>query len=61
MYIQNLKRIETIEDDESEIIEAVRRMSNRYDFVVTRYDLMKNLEWSCKRSSKLMDKSLVEE
>ncbi|KAI0915129.1 molybdopterin binding domain-containing protein [Ustulina deusta] len=31
----NLKRIETIEDDESEIIEAVRRMSNRYDFVVT--------------------------
>ncbi|KAI0815870.1 molybdopterin binding domain-containing protein [Xylaria sp. FL0064] len=31
----NLKRIETIEDDESEIIEAVQRMSNRYDFVVT--------------------------
>ncbi|KAI0419199.1 molybdopterin binding domain-containing protein [Xylaria grammica] len=31
----NLKRVETIEDDESEIIEAVRRMSNRYDFVVT--------------------------
>ncbi|KAI1170558.1 molybdopterin binding domain-containing protein [Nemania sp. FL0916] len=31
----NLKRIETIEDDEDEIIEAVRRMSNRYDFVVT--------------------------
>ncbi|KAI1347356.1 molybdopterin binding domain-containing protein [Xylaria sp. FL0043] len=32
---KNLKRIETIEDDESEIIEAVQRMSNRYDFVVT--------------------------
>ncbi|KAH7017340.1 molybdenum cofactor synthesis domain-containing protein [Ilyonectria destructans] len=31
----NLKRIEVIEDDESEIIEAVRRMSDRYDFVVT--------------------------
>ncbi|KAK3319279.1 MoaB/Mog domain-containing protein [Apodospora peruviana] len=31
----NLKRIEVIEDDEDEIIEAVRRMSNRYDFVVT--------------------------
>jgi hypothetical protein len=36
--MQNLKRIEVIEDDESEIIEAVRRMSDRYDFVVTRYD-----------------------
>ncbi|KAI3318695.1 molybdopterin binding domain-containing protein [Xylariaceae sp. AK1471] len=31
----NLKRIETIEDDEGEIIEAVRRMSDKYDFVVT--------------------------
>ncbi|KAH6895838.1 molybdenum cofactor synthesis domain-containing protein [Thelonectria olida] len=31
----NLKRIEVIEDDESEIVEAVRRMSGRYDFVVT--------------------------
>ncbi|KAI0458781.1 molybdopterin binding domain-containing protein [Xylaria acuta] len=31
----NLKRVETIEDDEDEIIEAIRRMSNRYDFVVT--------------------------
>ncbi|KAI0098098.1 molybdopterin binding domain-containing protein [Hypoxylon sp. NC0597] len=31
----NLKRIEVIEDDEDEIIEAVRRMSDRYDFVVT--------------------------
>ncbi|KKZ62725.1 hypothetical protein EMCG_02936 [[Emmonsia] crescens] len=30
-----LKRIEVIADDESEIIEAVRRMSERYDFVVT--------------------------
>ncbi|KAI5463752.1 MoaB/Mog domain-containing protein [Mariannaea sp. PMI_226] len=31
----NLKRVEVIEDDESEIVEAVRRMSTRYDFVVT--------------------------
>ncbi|KOS17834.1 Uncharacterized protein ESCO_003199 [Escovopsis weberi] len=31
----DLKRIEVIEDDEGEIIEAVRRMSHRYDFVVT--------------------------
>ncbi|POR36237.1 Uncharacterized protein TPAR_03578 [Tolypocladium paradoxum] len=35
---QSLKRIEVIEDDESEIMEAVRRMSDRYDFVVTRHD-----------------------
>jgi hypothetical protein len=34
---QALKRIETIEDDETEIVEAVRRMSARYDFVVTRH------------------------
>ncbi|CAI4215676.1 unnamed protein product [Parascedosporium putredinis] len=31
----NLKRVEVIADDESEIIEAVRRMSDNYDFVVT--------------------------
>ncbi|KAL7915947.1 MoaB/Mog domain-containing protein [Trichoderma velutinum] len=31
----NLKRVEVIEDDESEIMEAVSRMSNRYDFIVT--------------------------
>ncbi|KAK6082619.1 molybdenum cofactor synthesis domain-containing protein [Seiridium cupressi] len=31
----NLKRVEVIEDDEDEIIEAVKRMSDRYDFVVT--------------------------
>ncbi|KAM0431826.1 hypothetical protein ACHAPT_005076 [Fusarium lateritium] len=31
----SLKRVEVIEDDESEIVEAVRRMSDRYDFVVT--------------------------
>ncbi|KAL2158632.1 hypothetical protein VTH06DRAFT_4114 [Thermothelomyces fergusii] len=31
----NLKRIEVIEDDEAEIVEAVRRMSERYDLVVT--------------------------
>ncbi|QVM07754.1 hypothetical protein D8B26_002445 [Coccidioides posadasii str. Silveira] len=30
-----LKRVEVIADDEDEIIEAVRRMSNRYDLVVT--------------------------
>lgn len=30
-----LKRIEVIPDDENEIIEAVRRMSNNYDMVVT--------------------------
>jgi len=30
-----LKRIEVIADDEAEIIEAVRRMSSNYDFVVT--------------------------
>lgn len=33
--LQQLKRIETIADDKSEIIEAVRRMSANYDFVVT--------------------------
>ncbi|OCK83429.1 Molybdopterin binding protein, partial [Lepidopterella palustris CBS 459.81] len=31
----NLKRIEVIADDEDEIVEAARRMSNNYDFVVT--------------------------
>lgn len=31
----SLKRIEVIADDESDIIEAVRRMSDGYDFVVT--------------------------
>ena len=31
----NLKRIEVIADDESEIVEAARRMSANYDFVVT--------------------------
>jgi molybdopterin biosynthesis enzyme len=34
-YLQNLKRIEVIADDEAEIIEAVQRMSKNYDFVVT--------------------------
>lgn len=34
----NLKRIEVIADDEAEIIEAARRMSENYDFVVTRSD-----------------------
>lgn len=31
----NLRRIEVIADDEGEIVEAVRRMSSKYDFVVT--------------------------
>lgn len=31
----NLKRIEVIGDDESEIVEATKRMSENYDFVVT--------------------------
>ncbi|KAM0362695.1 hypothetical protein ACHAP4_001443 [Fusarium culmorum] len=35
----SLKRIEVIADDESEIIEAVRRMSDGYDFVVTRQSI----------------------
>ena len=33
--MQALKRIEVIADDEDEIVEAVKRMSNNYDFVVT--------------------------
>ena len=32
----NLKRIEVIGDDEGEIVEATRRMSDSYDMVVTR-------------------------
>ncbi|KAL2044489.1 hypothetical protein N7G274_003194 [Stereocaulon virgatum] len=31
----NLKRVEVIGDDEAEIVEAARRMSDNYDFVVT--------------------------
>jgi len=31
----NLKRVEVIADDEAEIIEATRRMSHNYDFVIT--------------------------
>lgn len=30
-----MKRVEVIADDEDEIIEATRRMSKNYDFVVT--------------------------
>jgi molybdopterin-biosynthesis enzyme MoeA-like protein len=30
-----LKRVEVIPDDEEDIMEAVQRMSSRYDFVVT--------------------------
>lgn len=32
----NLKKIEVIGDDEAEIGEATKRMSEKYDFVVTR-------------------------
>jgi molybdopterin-biosynthesis enzyme MoeA-like protein len=31
----SLKRVEVIPDEEEDIVEAVRRMSSRYDFVVT--------------------------
>jgi len=31
----NLKRIEVIPDEEDDIVEAARRMSKNYDFVVT--------------------------
>jgi molybdopterin-biosynthesis enzyme MoeA-like protein len=31
----NLKRIEVIGDEEDEIVEATKRMSENYDFVVT--------------------------
>ncbi|WVN86834.1 uncharacterized protein L203_102008 [Cryptococcus depauperatus CBS 7841] len=31
----DLKRVEVIADDEEEIVEAARRMTNKYDFVVT--------------------------
>lgn len=40
----NLKRIEVIGDDEEEIVEATRRMSDNYDFVVTRQDKERNDE-----------------
>ena len=36
----NLKRIEVIGDDEGEIVEAARRMSDSFDFVVTRQDFL---------------------
>lgn len=34
----DLKRIEVIGDDKGEIVEAATRMSDNYDFVVTRQD-----------------------
>ncbi len=37
MIPQRLKKIEVVEDEESDIIDAVRRMSSNYDFVVTRF------------------------
>lgn len=35
-FLQRLKKIEVVEDDEADIIDAVRRLSTNYDFVVTR-------------------------
>ena len=35
--MKRLKKIEVVEDDESDIIDAVRRLSSNYDLVVTRY------------------------
>jgi molybdopterin biosynthesis enzyme len=40
----SLKRVEVIGDDEVEIIEAARRMSDNYDFVVTRQVPMSETE-----------------
>jgi molybdopterin-biosynthesis enzyme MoeA-like protein len=48
---QSLKRVEVIEDDEAEIVEAVRRMSERYDFVVTR-------QVSCKQPTEFLTLTL---
>lgn len=42
-----LKRIEVIADDESEIIEAVKRMSNNYDFVITSGGIGPTLTLTC--------------
>lgn len=39
----NLRRVEVIGDDEGEIVEATRRMSDNYDFVVTRQDKMQGV------------------
>lgn len=36
-----------IEDDEAEIMEAVRRMSDRYDFVVTRHASRRQVQSKC--------------
>lgn len=52
----NLKRIEVIADDEAEIIEAVRRMSENYDFVVTRSEPR-----SARHTSNSADRSTVVE
>jgi hypothetical protein len=37
---QRLKKIEVVEDEESDIVDAVRRMSSNYDFIVTRYEII---------------------
>ena len=50
----NLKRIEVIADDESEIIEAVRRMSDKYDFVVTSGGIGPTYTPLTRRSSRIL-------
>ncbi|KAK4081717.1 uncharacterized protein Triagg1_2458 [Trichoderma aggressivum f. europaeum] len=35
----DLRRVEVVQDVESDIVEAVTRMSNRYDFIITRWDI----------------------
>ncbi|KAH8720258.1 Uncharacterized protein HC256_000660 [Beauveria bassiana] len=39
-----LKKIEVVEDDEADIIDAVRRLSTTYDFVVTR-QVLQEVAW----------------
>ncbi|KGQ03120.1 hypothetical protein BBAD15_g11656 [Beauveria bassiana D1-5] len=39
-----LKKIEVVEDDETDIIDAVRRLSTTYDFVVTR-QVLQEVAW----------------
>ena len=43
-----LKRVEVIGDDEEEIMEAARRMSSNYDFVVTRQAPFLPVDWGHK-------------
>ncbi|KAF1739226.1 uncharacterized protein CRV24_001158 [Beauveria bassiana] len=41
---KRLKKIEVVEDDEADIIDAVRRLSTTYDFVVTR-QVLQEVAW----------------